>query len=141
MNKTLVVYFSASGVTKRAAELLAEEVKGDLYEIVPREVYTDEDLNWHDPKSRSSVEILDDKCRPAIEEIDIDVQKYDTIYIGFPIWWGIAPNVVKTFLDEIDYRGKKLITFCTSGGSSLEPATEDLKDTYKNADIESYRRM
>lgn len=125
----------------KAAKLLALKVKGDLYETVPREVYTGEDLNWHDPKSRSSVEIADERCRPAIEEVDVDVQRYDTIYIGFPIWWGIAPNVVKTFLDEIDYRGKKLITFCTSGGSGLELATIDLKDTYKDADIESGRRM
>ena len=141
MNKTLVSYFSASGVTKRKANELASEVNGDLFEITPKQLYTDEDLNWNDSQSRSSIEIKDKTCRPEIEDITIDINSYDTIYVGFPIWWGIAPNVVKTFLDKIDLSNKKIITFCTSGGSSLNPATEDLKETYPNANIENGRRL
>ena len=141
MSKILVCYFSASGVTKRKAEALAKEVNGDLFEIMPKQIYTDEDLNWHNSESRSSVEIKDVNCRPEIEDITIDINSYDTIYIGFPIWWGIAPNVVKTFMDRIDLSNKKIITFCTSGGSSLAPATNDLQTTYPSANIENGRRL
>lgn len=141
MSKILVSYYSASGVTKRKAESLAKEVNGDLYEIKPKRVYTDEDLNWNDSNSRSSIEIKDKSCRPEIEDINIDIDSYDTVYVGFPIWWGIAPNVVKTFLDKIDLSNKRIITFCTSGGSSLPPATKDLQDTYPNASIENGRRL
>ncbi len=141
MSKILVSYFSASGVTKIKAESFAKEVEGDLYEIIPKHIYTDDDLNWHDSNSRSSIEIKDKDLRPEIEDITIDVNSYDTIYVGFPIWWGIAPNVVKTFMDQIDLSNKKIITFCTSGGSSLEPATEDLKANYPDANIENGRRL
>lgn len=141
MNKILVSYFSASGVTKRKAEDLAKEVNGDLFEIVPKQIYTNEDLNWNDPNSRTSVEIKNKDLRPEIEDTTIDVDSYDTVYVGFPIWWGIAPNVVKTFMDRIDLSNKKIITFCTSGGSSLPPATQDLQETYPNANIENGRRL
>lgn len=141
MSKVLVSYFSASGVTKRKAEDLAKEVNGDLFEIVPKEIYTDEDLNWNNSDSRSSIEIKDKNLRPEIEDITIDLNSYETIYVGFPIWWGIAPNVVKTFMDKIDLSNKRIITFCTSGGSSLPPATEDLQETYPNANIENGRRL
>lgn len=137
MSKILISYFSASGVTRRKANDLATKLNGDLYEITPKQIYTDDDLNWHNSKSRSSIEIKDKNCRPEIENINIDINSYDTIYIGFPIWWGMAPNVVKTFIDKIDLTNKKIITFCTSGGSSLSPATEDLKKTYPNLDIEN----
>ena len=141
MSKILVSYFSASGVTRRKAEALAKEVNGDLFEIMPKQIYTDEDLNWHNSESRSSVEIKDINCRPEIEDITVDINSYDIIYIGFPIWWGIAPNVVKTFMDRIDLSNKKIITFCTSGGSSLTPATNDLQATYPSANIENGRRL
>lgn len=141
MNKVLVCYFSASGITKRKAEELAKEVGGDLFEIIPKQIYTDRDLNWNDSKSRSSIEIKDINCRPEIEDINIDIDSYNIVYIGFPIWWGIAPNVVKTFMDKIDLSNKKIITFCTSGGSSLLPATKDLQETYPNAIIENGRRF
>lgn len=141
MSKVLVSYFSASGVTKRKAKDLAKEVGGDLFEIIPKQIYTDEDLNWNNGDSRSSIEIKDKNLRPEIEDITIDLNSYDTIYVGFPIWWGIAPNVVKTFMDKIDLSNKKIITFCTSGGSSLPPATKDLQDTYPNANIENGRRL
>ena len=141
MNKTLVCYFSASGVTRGKARELAAETSGDFYEIVPKEIYTEDDLNWHNENSRSSIEIKDSNCRPAIDDVTIDISGYDTIYIGFPIWWGIAPNVVKTFMDSVDLSGKRIITFCTSGGSPLEPATEDLIKTYPNLSIENGRRL
>lgn len=141
MNKILVSYFSASGVTRRKAEALAKEVNGDIYEIKPKQIYTDADLNWHDANSRSSIEIKNKNLRPEIEDTALDLDSYDTIYIGFPIWWGIAPNVVKTFLDKVDLSNKKIITFCTSGGSSLPPATEDLQETYPDALIENGRRL
>jgi len=141
MNKVLVSFYSASGVTKRKATELAKEVNGDLYEIIPKQIYNEEDLNWRNESSRSSIEIKNKNCRPEIEDIKIDTNLYDTIYVGYPIWWGIAPNVVKTFLDKIDLSNKKIITFCTSGGSSLEPSTEDLQKTYPNANIENGKRL
>ena len=141
MSKVLVSYFSASGVTKRKAEELAKDVNGDLYEIIPKQVYTDEDLNWNNSNSRSSIEIQNKDLRPEIADITIDLDSYDIIYVGFPIWWGIAPNVVKTFMDKIDLSNKKIITFCTSGGSSLPPATKDLQETYPNANIENGSRL
>ena len=141
MNKVLVCFFSASGVTKEKAMELANEVQGDILEIIPKEIYTEDDLNWHDANSRSSIEIKDENLRPEIQDINIDTNSYDTIFLGYPIWWGIAPNVVKTFLDKIDLSNKRIITFCTSGGSPLEPSTEDLKKTYPNANIENGQRL
>ena len=141
MSKILVSYFSASGVTKRKAEKLAKEIGGDLYEIIPKKIYTDDDLNWTNDHSRSSDEIKDKSFRPEIEDINIDIDDYDIIYVGFPIWWGIAPNVVRTFMEKVDLSNKKIITFCTSGGSGLEPATSDLQDTYPDLDIENGRRL
>lgn len=141
MDKTLVVYFSASGVTKRAAQNLANVLKSDILEIIPKQRYTDKDLNWNNSNSRSSIEIKNLNYRPEIEDVNIQINNYRTIYIGFPIWWGIAPNVIKTFLDKFDLTNKKIITFCTSGGSPLEPATEDLKKVYPNLDIVSSKRM
>ena len=141
MSKILISYFSASGITRRKAKELADELNGDLFEITPKQLYTNEDLNWNNPQSRSSIEIKDKNLRPEIEEINININSYDTIYIGFPIWWGIAPNVIKTFMDKINLNDKKIITFCTSGGSSLAPATKDLQETYPNIDIENGRRL
>lgn len=141
MNKTVIVYFSASGVTKRAAQALAIQLQSNILEIIPKQIYTNEDLNWNNPNSRSSIEIKDLNYRPEIEDINVDTNNYDTFYVLFPIWWGIAPNVVKTFLDKIDLTDKKIVTFCTSGGSPLEPATEDLKRTYPNINITSGRRI
>lgn len=141
MNKTLIVYFSASWVTKRAAQALAIQLQSNILEIIPKQIYTNEDLNWNNPNSRSSIEIKDLNYRPEIEDINVDTNNYDTFYVLFSIWWGIVPNVVKTFLDKIDLTDKKIVTFCTSGGSPLEPATEDLKRTYPNINITSGRRI
>ena len=141
MSKILVSFYSASGITRKKASELAEEVGGDLYEIIPKQIYTDKDLDWRNDNSRSSIEIKNKNLRPEIKDINIDIDSYDTIFICFPIWWGIAPNVVKTFLDKIDLSNKKIITFCTSGGSPLEMATKDLIDTYPNANIENGKKL
>lgn len=141
MSRVLVSFFSASGLTKEKANELAKKVNGDLFEIVPKQIYTEEDLNWTNSNSRSSIEIKDKNLRPEIKDITINVDDYDIIYVGFPIWWGIAPNVVKTFMDKVDLSNKKIITFCTSGGSSLLPATKDLQETYPNALIENGGRL
>ena len=141
MSKILVSYFSASGTTRRKAEDLAKEIGADLIEIKPKQIYTSADLNWNDSNSRSSVEIKNRDLRPEIEDITVDVDSYEIVYVGFPIWWGIAPNVVKTFMDKLDLFNKRVITFCTSGGSSLEPATRNLQLTYPNLLIENGRRL
>lgn len=135
MNKTLVAYFSATGTTRKKALEISEKNNGDLYEIIPKQKYTNEDLNWNNPESRTSIEIKNLDFRPDIEEINIDLNEYDTIYIGYPIWWGIAPNVIKTFLDKIDLKNKKIIPFCTSGGSNIEESLDDLKKTYRDINI------
>ena len=141
MNKNLVVYFSATGVTKNAATKLAREVEGDLLEIVPKELYNNSDLDWTNPNSRSSIEIKDNTCRPKIEDININLNNYQKIYLGYPIWWDLAPNVIKTFLDRIDLTGKEIITFCTSGGTSLDNSTKDLQNTYPNLHITKGYRL
>ena len=119
MGKTLVAYFSASGVTARAAREIAEAVGADLYEICPAEPYTDADLNWTDKKSRSTVEMNDTACRPAIAEPVANMEQYDTVFLGFPIWWYVEPRIVDTFLESYDFSGKTVIPFATSGGSGM----------------------
>lgn len=135
MLNNLVVYFSATGTTKNAAIKLANEIGGDLLEIVPTEIYTSGDLDWTNPSSRSSIEIKDLSYRPSIKDININLDKYQKIYLGYPIWWDLAPNVVKTFIDSVDLTDKEIITFCTSGGTSLDNSTKDLQNTYPNLKI------
>ena len=125
----LVAYFSATGTTKKVAENLAKAVGGDLYEIKPVKAYTNADLNWHDSNSRSSVEMNDPKSRPEIDTGDLSIENYDTIYLGFPIWWGTAPKVVHTFLEKYDFSGKKIIIFATSGSSGLGNTANTLKQS------------
>ena len=120
MKKILVAYFSASGVTARTAKEMAKAVKADLYEICPAEAYTDADLNWMDKNSRSTLEMNDSSCRPAIAQPVKDMEQYDTILIGFPIWWYVEPRIVDTFLERSDFSGKTVIPFATSGGSGIE---------------------
>ena len=127
MNKTLVAYFSASGVTARAAREIAEAVGADLYEICPAEPYTDADLNWTDKKSRSTVEMNDTACRPAIAEPVANMEQYDTVFLGFPIWWYVEPRIVDTFLESYDFSGKTVIPFATSGGSGIGKAEKSLR--------------
>lgn len=119
MSGTLIAYFSASGVTEGVARTIADVTKGDLFEIIPEKRYTDADLNWRDSKSRSSVEINDQKARPKISSHVDDMDEYDTVFVGFPIWWGVAPRIIDTFLESYDFSGKTLIPFCTSGGSGV----------------------
>ena len=126
MRKTLVAYFSASGVTARAAKEIAQAVDADLYEIRPAEPYTDADLNWMDKKSRSTREMNDPACRPAIAEPAEHMEQYDTVFVGFPIWWGNMPRILYTFFDACDLSGKTIAPFCTSGGSGISAAVEDI---------------
>ena len=128
--KVLVAYFSASGVTKGAAEQLAAVAGADLHEIKPAQPYTDADLDWRDKQSRSTVEMKDKNSRPAITDKLKDMQDYDVVYVGFPIWWYTAPTIINTFMEAYDFKGKTVIPFATSGGSSIKKACEDLKAAY-----------
>ena len=119
MGKKLVVYFSASGVTKNAAEKLAKAAGADIFELRPTVPYTRADLNWMDKNSRSSVEMNDLKSRPAIAGMPADLGAYDTVFVGFPIWWYVAPTIVNTFLESCDLTGKTVVPFATSGGSGM----------------------
>ena len=135
MNKILVAYFSASGVTKKIAKMLAKEANADLYEIKPAIPYTKEDLNWMDKKSRSSIEMGDKSFRPAIVKDELDPSRYDQILLGFPIWWYVAPTIVNTFLESYDFTGKNITLFATSGGSGFGKTAEELQVSAPNAVI------
>ena len=135
MAKTLVAYFSASGVTKKAAEKLASAAKTDIYEIKPAVPYTKADLNWMDKKSRSSVEMGNKSFRPEIVKDDLDLSQYDTILVGFPIWWYVAPTIINTFLESYDFAGKKIVLFATSGGSGFGNTVKELKPSATGAEI------
>ena len=132
--KSLVAFFSASGVTAKAAEKIAAAAGADLYEIQPEEPYTPADLNWMDKKSRSTVEMNDPKCRPAIAEAVEDMEQYDTVWVGFPVWWYVEPRIVDTFLESYDFAGKKMIPFATSGGSGIQKAEKSLREHCPAAD-------
>jgi flavodoxin len=119
MSKTLVAYFSCSGVTEQLAKTLASVVGGDLYQIKPAIPYTTADLNWRDSNARSTIEMKDKKSRPAIEGKVNRMEEYDTIFIGFPIWWYVAPTIINTFLESYDFSGKTVIPFATSGSSGM----------------------
>lgn len=127
MKKVLVAYFSASSVTAQAAETIAETIGADLYEIRPETPYTPADLDWMNRRSRSSVEMNDPASRPAIAEPAADIEQYDTILVGFPVWWYVEPRIVDTFLESYDFSGKTMIPFATSGGSGIGKAEQSLK--------------
>ena len=133
MRNILVAYFSASGVTGRVAREIAEATGAELYEIRPAQPYTPADLDWTNKKSRSSVEMNDPACRPALAEAAPDMDKYDAVFLGFPIWWYVEPRIVDTFLDGCDLTGKTLIPFATSGGSGVEGAARALQGAYPQA--------
>ena len=120
----LVAYFSATGTTARVARTLAETVGADLFEIEPEAPYTAADLNWNDKDSRSSREMADEKCRPAVAGDALDMSRYDTVFLGFPIWWYVEPRIIDTFLEAHDFSGKTIVPFATSGGSGLGKAPE-----------------
>ncbi len=127
MGKTLVAYFSASGTTAHVAKELAQAAGADLYEIKPAVPYTKDDLNWMDKKSRSSMEMNDKSSRPAIADNNAEISQYDTIFLGFPIWWYVAPTIVNSFLESYDFSGKRIILFATSGGSGFGKTAAGLK--------------
>ena len=131
--RTLVAYFSATGTTMEAATKLAKVADADLHEIVPTERYSSADLNWHDKNSRSSVEMADKSSRPAIANKVKNMEQYDTVFVGFPIWWYIAPTIVNTFLEQYDLTGKTVVPFFTSGGSGAGETLKYLKPSAPNA--------
>ncbi len=133
MSKRLTAYFSASGVTKRAAETLAEAAGADLYEITPEVPYTSADLDWMDKSSRSTVEMKDKSSRPAIKDKDLDIAGYDVLFLGFPIWWYAAPRIINTFLEKYDFSGKKIVLFATSGGSGFGNTAAELKGSVSDS--------
>ncbi len=135
MSKVLVAYFSASGITKGVAEKLANVVEGDLYEIIPEKPYTKADLNWMDKNSRSSIEMKDKSFRPEITGTVENIKEYDIIYVGFPIWWYVAPTIINTFLESYDLSGKTIIPFATSGGSGMGNTIEELKPSAIGAKV------
>lgn len=135
MSKKLVAYFSASGVTAAIAKSMAETLACDMYEITPAVLYTTADLDWMDKTSRSSVEMADKSSRPEIKDIPLDMSKYDTLYLGFPIWWYVAPTIVNTFVEKYDLSGKTVVLFATSGGSDWGKTVEFLENSCKGATI------
>lgn len=135
MSKALVSYFSASGVTAKVAKNIAEAAGADLFEIKPEVPYTTADLNWMDKNSRSTVEMKDKSSRPAIAEKLSNMADYDTVYVGFPIWWYVAPTIINTFLESYDMAGKKIILFATSGGSGFGKTVENLEGSCPGASI------
>ena len=128
--KVLVAYFSATGTTEDVAEKIAAVTGGELHEIAPEQAYTNADLDWNNRQSRSSVEMNDPKSRPALKEKKANMADYDVVYIGFPIWWGVAPHIVNTFIESHDLKGKTLIPFATSGGSGISQAVAALRKAY-----------
>lgn len=135
MSKTLVAYFSASGVTKIAAKKLAEAIGADMYEIKPDIPYTKADLNWMDKKSRSTIEMNNPSSRPAIAGKCNNMDEYSTVFVGFPIWWYVAPTIINTFLESYDLAGKKIIPFATSGGSGMGKTNEKLLPSCPGAEL------
>lgn len=132
-NKTLVAYFSATGTTMEAATKLAKAAHADLHEIIPQVPYTPADLNWRDKKSRSTIEMEDKSSRPAIANRVENMEQYDTVFVGYPIWWYIAPTIINTFLEQYDLTGKTIIPFFTSGGSGAGQTMRYLKPSAPGA--------
>ena len=135
MSKKLVAYFSAGGTTASVAKNLAKAAGADLYEIKPEIPYTREDLNWTNRQSRSSVEMRDKNSRPALADKSADIEGYDTIFIGFPIWWYVAPTIINSFLEAYDFSGRKIVLFATSGGSGFGKAVAGLQVSAPKATI------
>jgi len=143
MSKILVAYFSASGVTANMAKKLADGIGADIFEIKPKEIYTNDDLDWKNKKSRSSVEMSDKSYRPQIAEscrVE-NMEQYNTIFVGFPIWWYVAPTIINTFLEQYDLTGKKIITFATSGMSGMGNSNKELEPSCKGGSIIDGKRF
>ena len=137
----LVAYFSATGTTAKAAKTLANAVGGELYEIKPAVPYTSADLNWRDQNSRSSVEMKNPSSRPALADTDAPVAGYDVIFLGFPVWWYVAPTILNTFLEAYDFTGKTIVLFATSGGSGLGKSAAGLRPSAPGAKIMDGRML
>ena len=135
MGKKLVAYFSASGVTEKVAKNLSAAIQSEIFEIKPVTPYTKKDLDWTETNARSTIEMNDPDSRPEIAEKISDISQYDTIFLGFPIWWYTAPHIINTFLESYDFSGKKIILFATSGGSTLRGIADKLKKSCPNAEI------
>ena len=129
--KEIVCYFSATGTTKLVAQNISEILNTDIFEIVPQELYTKEDLDWRNKESRSSIEMKDENSRPKIKE-KLKTNNYDKIYLGFPVWWYTAPTIINTFIEENDLANKNIYVFVTSGGSSVDDSFNNLKNKYPN---------
>lgn len=138
--KTLVAYFSASGITKEVAQTLAEAANAEIYEIIPKVPYSKADLDWKDESSRTTLECKDKSSRPQIAK-DRDISSYDTIFVGFPIWWYSAPQIIFTFLESHDFSGKTIIPFCTSGGSDLSNAPREMAKCASGAKFKEGKRF
>ena len=134
-DKSIVVYFSCTGNTKAVAEEIAAQTGSDLHEIVPEEPYTEEDLNYNDDNCRANAEMNDPESRPAISNTIENLSDYDTIYIGYPIWWGSLPRIMNTFFDTYDFSGKTIVPFCTSGSSSISQSVSVIKEAEPEAQI------
>ena len=141
MSKILVSYFSASGVTKNIAKKISDAVNGDLFEIEPLKKYTAEDLDWTNKHSRSSIEMNDKTSRPQISKKISNIEEYNTVIIGFPVWWYTAPKIINTFIEENNLENKNIYVFVTSGGTGSEGSFKDLKDTYNNLNFISSKRF
>ena len=135
MAKTLVACFSASGTTAKVAKDLAEATGADLFEIAPAQPYTRADLNWQDKKSRTTIEMNDEACRPAIVDTAIDMAAYDAVFVGFPVWWYVEPRIIDTFLESYDFAGKTIVPFATSGGSGLGQAPKRMQKLAPGAQV------
>lgn len=141
MGRKLVAYFSASGVTEKLAKTLADAVGADTFEIRPEQPYTDADLNWQDKNSRSSIEMRDKSFRPAVADKIENMADYDTIYVGFPIWWYVAPTIVNTFLEQYDLTGKTIVPFATSGGSGMGNTNAELASSCNGAVLKEGKKF
>ena len=139
--KVLVAYFSATNTTEGVAEHIAEGLNADIYEIVPENPYTEADLDYNDNNSRTTVEMNDTNARPAISGSVQDMEQYDIVFIGYPIWWGEAPRIVSTFLESYDFSGKTIVPFCTSGGSGIGLSASNLEQLTDGADWLEGRRL
>ena len=135
MSKVLAAYFSAGGVTAKMAKKLADTIGADLFEITPEEPYTQADLNWMDKKSRSSVEMNDRNCRPAIRSRVESMAQYDVVFVGFPVWWYREPSIIDTFMEAYDFSGKTIIPFATSGMSGIGDSGKNMQDLAKGATV------
>lgn len=139
--KALVVYFSATGTTAQKAKMIAEVTKGDLREIVPSKPYSSADLDWNNGQSRSSVEMNDSNARPELQKTYIDMDAYDYIFIGYPIWWNQVPRIINTFIESYNLKGKKLIPFATSGGSGISNSVKEMKKAYPDLEWDNGRLL